>query len=89
MAGVFLALVAPILSLLALVLKYPVLLSGQVILTASEVKNLLFQVISLGLIVNVGLFFLFLRRQKEHTSRGILSATLILLIISVIHKYLL
>ncbi len=89
MAGGFLALVAPILCILGLVLKYPVLLTGQVTLTEFEVKNLLFQVISLGLIVNVGLFFLFLRKQKDHTSRGILLVTLILLIISVIHKYLL
>lgn len=87
--GVLIALLAPAISLLILLAKYPILLTGNASLSGSEVKNLIFQVISLGLLINVGLFFYFLNKRKEHTSRGILSATLIILILAVIHKYLL
>lgn len=88
-AGVLLALLAPVLSLLLLYIKYPILLTGEVSLSKSEIKSLTFQIVSLGLLINAGLFFLFLKRQKEMTARGILSATLLLLLVAVFHKYLL
>ncbi|GCD76899.1 hypothetical protein JCM31826_03810 [Thermaurantimonas aggregans] len=89
MQGILIALIAPVGSLVLLFFKYPVLLSGESNLTKIQLKTLIFQIISLGLLINVGLFFLFLRFKKESISRGILAASLIVLLAAVIHKFLL
>ncbi|MFN4298763.1 MAG: hypothetical protein ACK4EX_03420 [Thermaurantimonas sp.] len=87
--GILIALIAPVGGLVLLFLKFPVLLSDESSLTKLQFKTLIFQITSLGLLINVGLFFLFLRFKKESTSQGILAATLIVLLAAVIHKFLL
>lgn len=87
--GILVSLIAPVGGLVLLFLKFPVLLSDKSILTKLQFKTLIFQITSLGLLINVGLFFLFLRFKKEAISQGILAATLIMLLAAVIHKLLL
>lgn len=87
--GLLIALIAPVGGLVLLFLKFPVLLSAESTLSKLQFKTLIFQITSLGLLINVGLFFLFLRFKKESISRGILAATLLVLLVAVIHKFLL
>ncbi|GCD79286.1 hypothetical protein [Schleiferia thermophila] len=87
--GLLVALIPPLLAIIGVLIKYPVLISGQSSLTISEIKSLFFQVISLGLIINVILFFFFINRDQEQTAKGILVSSLVILIIGVINKFLL
>lgn len=53
------------------------------------VKQINVQIISLGMIINAALFFLFLRLNKEEVGRGILSVSFLYLIVIFIYRFLL
>lgn len=53
------------------------------------IKQVNVQIITLGMIINAGLFFLFLRFHKEDISRGILFMSVIYLIGIFIYRFLL
>lgn len=53
------------------------------------IKQVNVQIITLGMIINAGLFFLFLRFHKEDISRGILVMSVIYLIAIFIYRFLL
>ena len=54
---------------------------------AEIVKQVNVQLITLGMIINAGLFFLFMRFNQEAISRGILLASLALLIGIFVYRF--
>jgi uncharacterized membrane protein YozB (DUF420 family) len=52
------------------------------------VKQVNVQLITLGMIINAGLFFLFMKYNKEAISRGILVASVSLLILIFVYRLL-
>ncbi len=50
-------------------------------------KDLIFQIASIGLILNAGLFFASLRFNKELVSRGVLHASLVFLIAISLYRF--
>lgn len=87
--GIVAALIPPFLGIISLLIKYPVLISGQTSLTPFEIKTLFFQVLSLGLIINVLLFFFLINRGKDMTAKGVLVTSIGILLIGIINKFLL
>lgn len=51
------------------------------------VKQLNVELITFGMIVNAGLFFLFMRFGKEQTSKGILMASVVSLLAIFVYRY--
>lgn len=53
------------------------------------VKQMNVQIITLGMIINAGLFFAFLRFEKEDIGRGILAISVLYLVLIFIYRFLL
>ncbi len=86
--GVFLGLVMPILGVFLMLESRPELLGIQNF-EGAVVKQINVQIITLGLIINAGLFFLFLKLNKELLSQGLLLMTVLYLVAIFFYRFLL
>ena len=64
-------------------------LSGIQRFDSNIVKQVNVEIITLGMLINAGLFFLFIRFNRDTMSRGILVASVIDLILIFIYRFLL
>ena len=53
------------------------------------IKQVNVQIITLGMLINAGLFFLSLKFEKEEIGRGILSISVVYLVVIFIYRFLL
>jgi uncharacterized membrane protein YozB (DUF420 family) len=84
--GVAIGLAMPALGVVLMLVLRPELQSIQQF-EAEIVKQVNVQLITLGMIINAGLFFLFMRFNQEAISRGILLASLALLIGIFVYRF--
>ena len=52
-------------------------------------KSLIFQIATIGLILNMGLFFASLKFNKEAISKGVMHASIVFLVCVVVYKFVL
>lgn len=88
LTGVFIGLLMPIIGIFVVLAARPELQSIQQY-ESEVVKQLNLQLVTLGMLINAGLFFLFIRLDKEAISRGILLASVFCLIAIFIYRFLL
>lgn len=86
--GLLCGLIVPILGVFLVLEARPELLGIQE-MDASIVKSINTQIITLGMIINVGLFFLFLKLEKDKVSQGILAISVIYLVLIFVYRFLL
>lgn len=86
--GILIGLIMPLFGIYLMVEARPELLGIQRF-EGVIVKQVNVQIITLGMIINAGLFFLFLRLDKEDASQGILSTSVLYLIAIFIYRFLL
>jgi len=86
--GALLGLLMPILGIVLMLWARPELGSLQKF-SGDIVKTVNVQIITLGMLINAGLFFLFLRWQKEPLSRGILLISVAELVVIFIYRFVL
>ena len=86
--GLFVGLIMPIVSVALMMEAHPDLVGIQRI-DSEFVKQVNVQIITLGMLINAGLFFLSLRFDKEEVGRGILAITVVYLIVIFIYRFLL
>ncbi|WP_339757678.1 hypothetical protein [uncultured Winogradskyella sp.] len=51
-------------------------------------ENFLTKLMSIGALLNLGVFFLFLKKNQDHRAKGVLIATVLVLISTMIIKFL-
>lgn len=85
MIGLFM----PLLGVAIILEARPELLGIQRLSEEELIKQINVQIITLGMIINAALFFLFLRFEKEDVSRGILFVSVIYLVGIFIYRFLL
>lgn len=85
--GIFIGLAMPALGVMLMLTLRPELQSIQQF-EDEIVKQVNVQLITLGMIINAGLFFLFMRFNREAISRGILVASVSLLILIFVYRFL-
>ncbi len=86
--GIFIGLIMPIFGVYLMLDLRPELLGIQRF-EGEVVKQVNVQVITLGLIINAGLFFVALRLDKEEAGRGILLMSVLYLVAVFIYRFLL
>lgn len=86
--GLLIGIVMPVIGILLITEARPELLGIQK-LDSNVVKQVNVQIITLGMIINAGLFFLILRFNKEEMGRGILFASVVYLVLIFIYRFLL
>lgn len=86
--GLVIGLIMPILGIGLMMQAYPDLV-GMQRFDSDIVKQVNVQVITLGMLINAGMFFLFLKLEKEEVGRGILSISVFYLIVIFIYRFLL
>lgn len=86
--GLVIGLLMPIFGVMLMLEARPELLGIQKY-EDDIVKHVNVQIITLGMIINAALFFLFLRLNKEDMSRGLLSITVVYLVVIFIYRFLL
>jgi|OM-RGC.v1.031168332 hypothetical protein len=86
--GVLLGLLMPILGTVLVLYSRPEL-QGIQQFEHEIVKQINVEIITFGMIVNAGLFFLFMRFDREQISRGILFSSLLCLLLIFIYRFLL
>ncbi len=86
--GLAIGLVMPILGVYLMLLSRPELIGIQGF-DSDIVRQINVQIITLGMIINAGLFFLFLKLEKEEMGSGILSMSVVYLIVIFIYRFLL
>ena len=86
--GLIIGLIMPIFGIALMMEAYPDLVGIQRF-DSEIVKQVNVQVITLGMIINAGLFFLFLKLEKEEVGRGILFISVLYLIVIFIYRFLL
>jgi uncharacterized membrane protein len=87
--GTLIGLLMPLFGIAIILEARPELLGIQRISEQELIKQINVQIITLGMIINAALFFVFLRFQKEEVSRGILFVSVIYLIGIFIYRFLL
>lgn len=85
--GILIGIAMPILGVILMLSLRPELQSIQQF-EDEVVKQVNVQLITLGMIINAGLFFLFMKYNKEAISRGILVASVSLLILIFVYRLL-
>jgi hypothetical protein len=84
--GFFMGIIASLLGSIGfLLIKFPKLLSVQGLMYIRDQGDI-GKVITLGAIINILLFFLLLKKNKELMARGVILATIVLAIITVLLK---
>ncbi len=86
--GLLIGLLMPVFGVF-LVMEFRPELIGIQKFDQSIVKSINTQIITLGMILNAGLFFLFLKFDKEKIGQGILSISVIYLIMIFVYRFLL
>lgn len=87
--GLMIGLFMPLLGIAIILEARPELLGIQRLSEEELIKQINVQIITLGMIINAALFFLFLRFEKEDVSRGILFVSVIYLVGIFIYRFLL
>ncbi len=87
--GLLIGLITPLFGIALILEARPELLGIQNISEEELIKQINVQIITLGMIINAALFFIFLRFQKEDLSRGILFVSVLYLIGIFIYRFLL
>lgn len=87
--GLLIGLFMPLLGIAIIMEARPELIGIQRISEEDLIKQINVQIITLGMIINAALFFLFLRFEKEDISRGILFVSVIYLVGIFIYRFLL
>lgn len=59
-----------------------------VVLQQGIAEGFLTKLISIGALLNLGTFFLFLKKNKDHRAKGVLIATVLILISTMIIKFM-
>lgn len=88
LAGAFVGLMLPFISLYAIGFFRPELVAIQRFEVA-EIKHLNMQLMTLAMLPNVGAFFIALRLEGEEFGRGLVVATLLFLLGVLIYRFLL
>ena len=86
--GIFVGLLMPVIGIFMMLEARPEL-AGIQRFDMEIVKQINVEIITLGMIINAGLFFLFLRFKQEAVSQGILISSVIVLILIFIYRFLL
>ncbi len=89
MLGLLIGLITPLFGIALILEARPELLGIQSISEDELIKQINVQIITLGMMINAGLFFIFLRFDKEDISRGILFISVIYLLGIFIYRFLL
>lgn len=79
----------PIIGILLMMESRPELVGLQQYDQENLVKQVNVQIVTLGMIINAGLFFLFLRLHREEMSRGLLFISVVYLVVIFIYRFLL
>lgn len=87
--GLLIGLFMPLLGIAIIMEARPELIGIQRISEEDLIKQINVQIITLGMIINAALFFVFLRFEKEDISRGILFVSVIYLVGIFIYRFLL
>lgn len=87
--GLLIGLVTPLFGIALILEARPELLGIQRFSEEELIRQVNVQIITLGLLINAALFFLFLRFHKEDVSRGILNVSVIYLLGIFIYRFLL
>lgn len=85
--GILIGLALPVLGTAVILLVRPELKDIQS-LQYDVIKQINVQIVTLGMIMNAALFFLFLRWGRELISRGIVFASVFLLVLIFIYRFL-
>lgn len=86
--GLFIGLVMPLLGVYLMLEARPELIGIQRF-EGEIIKQINVQIITLGMIINAGMFFIFLKLDKEEISRGILIMSVVYLVAIFIYRFLL
>lgn len=86
--GLIIGLLMPVFGVF-LVMEFRPELIGVQRFDANIVKSINTQIITLGMILNAGLFFLFLKFDKEKIGQGILVISVLYLILIFVYRFLL
>lgn len=86
--GLVIGLLMPLLGVLLMLELRPELVGIQRF-EGDVIKQVNVQIITLGMLINAGLFFLTLRFDKEEIGRGILSISIVYLVVIFIYRFLL
>ncbi|AEV32454.1 hypothetical protein [Owenweeksia hongkongensis] len=86
--GLVIGLLMPLLGILLMIESRPELVGIQRF-EGDIIKQVNVQIITLGMIINAGLFFLSLKFDKEEIGRGILSISVVYLVVIFIYRFLL
>ncbi len=86
--GIFIGLIMPLFGVYLMLDLRPELLGIQRF-EGEVVKQVNVQIITLGMIINVGLFFIALKLNKEEVGRGILFMSVLYLVAVFIYRFLL
>ena len=81
-------LLAPIFGLFVFISNNPEIKNGE-FENMEAFQSLIFQIVSVGLILNMGLFFVALKFDKEIISKGVMHASVVFLIAIVVYKFIL
>lgn len=87
-AGIFLGLLMPLLGIWIMIALRPEL-AGIQRFDSEIVKMVNVQIITLGMLINTALFFVFIHFHKEQVSRGILLISVLELVLIFIYRFLL
>ena len=87
--GLLIGLITPLFGIALILDARPELVGIQRISEEELIKQINVQIITLGMIINAGLFFLFLRMKRDSVSQGILFVSVIYLIAIFIYRFLL
>ena len=87
--GLLIGLFMPLLGIAVITEARPELIGIQLISEEDLIKQVNVQIITMGMIINAALFFIFLRFEKEDISRGILFISVIYLVGIFIYRFLL
>ncbi|WP_274475205.1 hypothetical protein [Mangrovimonas aestuarii] len=85
--GIFVGLIA---NILGLILAALILGSGEsidVTLQQAKAEGFLTKLISLGAILNLIAFFIFIRKRQDYRARGVLLATVMVAVFTFIYKF--
>ncbi len=86
--GLVIGLLMPLLGVLLIFEARPELLGIQKY-EEDIVKHINVQIVTMGMLINAGLFFLFLKMDREDMSRGLLFISVVYLLVIFIYRFLL
>lgn len=86
--GLVIGLLMPLLGVLLMLELRPELVGIQRF-EGDVIKQVNVQIITLGMLINAGLFFLSLRLDKEEIGRGILAISVVYLVVIFIYRFML